>query len=194
MIILASQSQTRRDMLRNAGVAFRAVSPDFNEAHFIAQIRQPDPAMLSLTLAKEKARIVAKQNPATLVIGADQTLGLDGSVFQKPTTRADAKKQLLALRGKTHNLHTSGVTYRDATELWSTTVTSTLTMRNFSDAWLDNYLDQCGDGILQSVGAYQIENKGLQCFEHVDGDYFAILGLPMLPLLHHLRAEGQLTS
>jgi septum formation protein len=194
MIILASQSQTRQTLLRAAGVPFTAVSSGFDEEQFISQQPKPDPATLSLTLARHKAEAVSGQQPEALVVGADQTLGFKAAVYQKPKSRAEAKQQLQTLRGNTHQLHTSCVTYRAAAELWSTTVTCTLAMRNFSESWLDTYLDQCGDDILSSVGAYHIEALGLQCFEHVDGDHFAILGLPMLQLLIHLRQQGEMPS
>jgi septum formation protein len=129
-----------------------------------------------------------------LVIGADQTLDLDGALFDKPESLDEARDQLARLRGKTHKLHSAVVVARDGVAIWRVLSSPTLTMRHFSEPFLDAYLERNGDAALSSVGGYQLEGEGAQLFSHMEGDYFAVLGLPLLGLLDYLRVQGALAS
>jgi septum formation protein len=140
-------------------------------------------------LAKLKALSVSRTRP-DLVIGADQMLALGGEVFDKPKSAPEAKAHLLRLRGATHELITAAVVAREGAVIWRHIDTPKLKMRAFSDAFLDDYLSRAGDHVLRSVGAYQLEGLGAQLFERVEGDYFSVLGLPLLPLLAFLREHG----
>jgi septum formation protein len=172
LVVLASASAIRATVLRNAGVAFEVVPSRVDEA------------------ALKQAEAVSGDRPGALVIGADQMLDCDGVWFDKPADRAGAMANLKALRGKTHALVGAVVVTRDGRRLWQHVERSRLTMRRFDDAFIAAYLDAVGAPALQSVGAYQLEGLGVQLFSHIDGDYFAILGLPLLPLLECLRQHG----
>ena len=193
MIVLASASPTRQAMLSQAGVAFRPVSPDIDEA--VVKAGEPDARRAALRLAELKAGAVAVANPGDLVIGADQMLDCDGRRFDKPNDRSAARRQLMALCGRRHRLVTA-VAVATAADgvVWSHCEEASLTMRRFSDAFIDGYLAENGDAVLSSVGAYQLESRGAQLFERVEGDFFTILGLPLLPLLAFLRSRGDLPS
>ena len=145
-------------------------------------------------LAVAKAKTVSERQPGCLVIGADQMLECDGEWFDKPEDMIQARAALCSLRGKTHTLRASVCVVRDGAVLWSHNEAAHMTMRSFSDDFLDGYLSTAGLRVLQSVGAYQLEGPGAQLFENIDGDYFTILGLPLLPLLRFLRKEGSLPS
>jgi septum formation protein len=161
-LVLASGSTSRRAVLQAAGVVFDWISPDVDED-----------------------AVKAEQ----LVIGADQTLDLNGRLFDKPQNRENARETLRALRGRTHVLHSAVAVCRDGEVIWRTCETVSLTMWAFDDFFLDAYLAEQGEALLSSVGAYLVEGRGIQLFEKIDGDYFAILGLPLLPLLAFLRKE-----
>ena len=193
MITLASASAVRAALLKAAGVGFEVATSGVDEAMTKDRLlaEGATPAEIAGALAELKAVAVAKTRPG-LVIGADQTLEFDGALYDKAGDIADARERLRALRGHTHRLHAAVVTVRDGHRLWSETVTSTLTMRDFSDAFLDAYLERNADAALWSVGCYELEAEGIQLFERIDGDYFAILGLPLTGLLAHLRTEGLL--
>ena len=141
-------------------------------------------------LAREKASLVAKSHPGRLVLGADQTLALGSKRFSKPPDRFAARAQLQALRGRSHKLHAALAFVDDGAVVFEHVETARLTMRPFSDDFLDRYLDAMGDGVLASVGCYQLEGPGVQLFERIDGDYFTILGLPLLQGLDFLRRRG----
>jgi septum formation protein len=141
-------------------------------------------------LARQKALAVAALHPARLVLGADQVLALDAKLFSKPADRAAARAQLRALSGRTHELHAAIAFVRDATVVFEHVGTARLTMRSFSDRFLDAYLEAVGSAATASVGAYQIEGLGIQLFERVEGDYFTVLGLPLLTALDFLRRHG----
>jgi septum formation protein len=141
-------------------------------------------------LARAKANAVAKDQPGRLVLGADQTLARGSRRFSKPANRDEAAEQLRALRGRTHELHSALALVRDNDVLFSHVDTARLTMRDVSDAFLEDYLDMAGDHALASVGGYQLESIGIHLFERVEGDYFTILGLPLMPLLAFLRGSG----
>lgn len=190
-VTLASTSAIRRAILSGAGIGFDAVSPGVDEDAVKDAMRGATPAALSLELAKRKALAVSMTRPG-LVIGADQVLALDGAVWDKARDMAEAEARLRELRGRTHEL-VGGVALAEGDRiLWTHSETSRLTVRDFSDEFLARYLREAGDAILSSVGCYQLEGLGAQLFERIDGDYFAVLGLPLLPLLAALRAHGGL--
>lgn len=194
MIVLASGSVTRRDMLARAGVAFTVDVAAVDEEGVKQAMRAEtsNPARAAEALAELKAIRVSARHPGSIVIGADQMLDCDGAWFDKPADRAAARAQLAALRGKTHRLSSAVVAVRDGQRLWRHTESAKLTMRRFSDAFLDAYLDKAGDAVTGSVGAYQVEGLGAQLFMLAEGDHFTILGLPLLALLDFLRETGEL--
>ncbi|MFZ5791410.1 MAG: Maf family protein [Pseudomonadota bacterium] len=189
---LASASVTRARLLENAGLAFAAepAPVDEEEAKRALEAEGADAAAIAEALAELKARAVSRRHPGAFVIGADQVLDCDGRRFDKPADLAAARAQLLALRGRTHELVSAAVVVRDGKRLWHHVGRARLTMRPFSDAFLDRYLAQAGPAILGSVGAYQLEGLGAQLFARIEGDHFTILGLPLLPLLDFLRTHG----
>jgi len=196
LILLASASTIRKTLLRNAGLAISVVPADIDEMKLKIALRQngEKAASVARRLAEAKALAVATRHPADLVIGADQMLECAGQWFDKPNDRSEAREQLKILRGKTHNLLSAVVLARGPDILWHHLAESRLTMRKFSDAFLENYLTLMGDEISTTVGAYQLEGLGAQLFSEIVGDHFAILGLPMLPLLDQLRQQGALPS
>ena len=153
-----------------------------------------DAGMVAALLAREKAKAVSAKHPDRMVLGADQTLALGQRRFSKAPNRAVAREQLAALRGKTHTLHSAVAVMRGGAALFEHVDAAHLTMRTFSDAFLDSYLDAVGDTALASVGGYQLEGTGIQLFERVEGDHFTVLGLPLLPLLDWLRHAGLLAK
>lgn len=194
MIVLASGSAARARMLRDAGIAFvtdvAAVDEQAVKESMAAETGNP--ARVAEVLAELKAVRVSARHPGAIIIGADQMLDCDGTWFDKPAGRQGARAQLQALNGKTHRLTSSVVAVRDGRLLWHHTESAKLTMRRFSDSFLDHYLDQAGEAVLSSVGAYQLEGLGAQLFMLVEGDFFTILGLPLLALLDFLRENGEL--
>jgi len=195
-IVLASASAARAALLRAAGVAAIAEPATVDEAEIRVSLRAAgaDAAAAATTLAELKAQKVSSRHPGGLVIGADQILDCGGRWFDKPESLARARDDLLALRGRSHDLHSAVVAVCDGARLWHQSERATLTMRPFSDAFLDAYLNAAGPAALVSVGAYQLEGVGAQLFSRIQGDYFAILGLPLLPLLEFLRARGALAA
>jgi len=191
-LILASSSAVRAELLRSAGVAFGVEPAAIDEAEIKAafQAERRAAADCANALAEAKAMRVARRHPGSLVIGADQLLVCERSWFDKPIDRAAARAQLLALRGKRHELVSAVCVVRDGERLWHFVDRSTLTMRNFSDKFLEDYLDAGGAEILGSVGTYRLEGIGVQLFARIEGGHFAILGLPLLPLLDFLRGHG----
>ena len=192
-IILASTSVTRMKVLSGAGVAFEAVSPGVDEAAIKAGLLAEDatPRDIADALAELKAVKVSNKRSG-LVIGCDQTLDLAGQTIDKAESLAEARERLLALRGKTHTLHAAVVVARDGAPIWREVKSARLTMRAFSDAYLDGYLVREGEAVLGSVGCYRLEHEGVQLFDRIDGDYFAILGLPLMGLLEFLRLHQAL--
>ncbi|MCP4327008.1 MAG: Maf-like protein [Alphaproteobacteria bacterium] len=190
--MLGSSSPTRAAMLERAGLAFTAEAPhiDEDEIKHSLNAEQASAVAVADTLAELKARHVSRANPDALVIGADQVLDCNGTLFDKPPDMAHARAQLAALRGHAHVLATCVCVVRGGTRLWHHVEEPRLTMRAFSDEFLDSYLDDIGAAALRSVGAYQVEGLGAQLFSNIDGDYFTILGLPLLPLLDFLRGHG----
>ncbi|MDO8607574.1 MAG: Maf family protein [Phaeospirillum sp.] len=194
MIILASASFARRSMLEAAGVAFTVDVAAVDEDAVKRSLRQEtaNPGRAAETLAELKAVRISARHPGMLVIGADQMLDYDGVWFDKPQSLDEARQQLITLRHHTHRLTSAVVVVRDGRRLWYHTEHAFLSMRNFSDAFLDAYLAQAGEAVLGSVGAYQLEGLGAQLFMTVEGDFFTVLGLPLLALLDFLRENGEL--
>jgi septum formation protein len=193
-LVLASRSVARRTLLQAAGIAVELKPADLDERSVEANALSQGPAAIAAFLARQKAAAVAALCPGRLVLGADQTLALGARRFSKPVDRASARAQLAALCGRTHELHSAIAFVQDATVLLEHVDTARLTMRSFSQHFLDHYLDRVGTAATASVGAYQIESPGIQLFEHIDGDYFTILGLPLLPALDFLRRRGCLAT
>lgn len=191
-LVLASASSARAELLRRAGVSFTVAPAVIDEAEIKAAFRAErlGVAECANALAEAKALRVARRHPDALVIGADQMLVCDGAWFDKPADRAAARAQLVALRGKRHELISAVCVVRGGERLWHFVDRSALVMRDFSDAFLDTYLDAAGADVLGSVGAYRLEAIGVQLFARIEGGYFAILGLPLLPLLDFLRGHG----
>ncbi|MDT8857608.1 Maf family protein [Paracoccaceae bacterium Fryx2] len=191
-LILASASPTRLSLLRAAGLAVEALPARIDEETVRAALEAESatPAEISDTLAELKARKIADRTPDSLVLGFDQVLDFAGRVWAKPDSPAAARTQLLALRGKTHRLLSAAVLFEDGRPVWRTTGEARLTMRPFSDAWLDGYLARNWDSLRHAVGGYKLEEEGVQLFSRVEGDYFTVLGLPLLPLLGYLGQRG----
>ena len=186
-LVLASQSQVRGKMLAAAGLRFEIRPANIDERDVEAKAGNSDAAAAARLLARAKAQAVSAQRPGQLVLGADQTLARGATRFSKPSDRDKATEQLRALRGRTHELHSAVALVRDSTVLFDCVDTARLTMRDISDRFLSDYLEMAGDAALHSVGAYQLEGIGIHLFERIEGDYFTILGLPLLPLLAYLR-------
>lgn len=192
MIVLASKSPARAQLLRAAGVPFSVQGSGVSEAPLKAEwmVQGLGPAEIAARLAEAKAAAVALQGLAW-VIGADQTAEFEGRLLDKAVDPAEARERLLAMRGKPHQLH-SAVVLTDGTQTWSTVSTATLHVRDFSEVWLDAYAAEAGDALTETVGGYELEGRGVQLFERIDGDYFGILGLPLTELLEGLRRFGAL--
>jgi septum formation protein len=198
-LILASASAARQRVLADAGVVAEtdpADPADIDESAIKKECRRTGRSSTECAtrLAEAKARAVAARHQGRLVLGADQLLDCEGEWFDKPRDRAEARDQLRRLRGRSHELVTVATVVRDEERLWQATERPRATMRAFSDAFLDHYLDAMGERVLKTVGGYELEGLGAQLMERVEGDYFAILGLPLLPLLHFLRGAGALAA
>jgi septum formation protein len=193
-LVLASKSAARRAMLEAAGIPLAVHPADLDERALEPGAAAAGAGAVAAHLAREKAAHVARQNPGRLVLGADQTLALGGELFAKPADRAAARDQLRALSGRTHELHAAIVFAADTRVLFEHTGVARLTMRRLSDRMLDLYLDAAESAATASVGGYQIEGLGVQLFERIDGDYFTILGLPLLAVLDFLRRRGCLAQ
>lgn len=191
-LVLASASPARRDVLAGAGVDFSVDVSTIDEGEF--KKRLTDPPALARALADAKAGDVAARHPGVSVIGADQVLVCDGELFDKPVDRAAAAGHLRRLRGRQHTLISALSVVRDGQVRWRHGAEAMLWMRPFSDAFLEQYLDLAGDDVLASVGAYRLEGAGAQLFERIEGDFFTILGLPLLPLLAYLRGQRLIDS
>lgn len=193
-LVLASASSSRRMLMENAGLSFQAEAAQIDERAVEQDIAHKalGPGELALELALRKALDVSTRNVGCLVVGCDQTMSLGERVYHKPVDREEARANLAALRGRTHRLNSAVVLVSDGKEIWRNLSVADLTMRDFSDAFLEDYLDRCGDAVMRSVGCYQLEGIGIQLFDDIVGDYFSILGLPLLPLLSELRSLGVL--
>ena len=194
-LVLASTSAARQTILRNAGVPFEAMSPGVDETAAKASLLASGAAPREIAdgLAELKAIKIGRRTGA-LTLGCDQTLDLDTELFDKPETLAALRVQLLRLRGRTHKLHAAAVLVEGGEPVWREVKTATLIMRAFSDAFLDDYIATFGEAVQGAVGGYHIEGMGLQLFDRVEGDYFTILGLPMMGLLGALRQRGVIAT
>lgn len=197
-VVLASGSRTRRQLLMAAGVDFTVVPSAIDEAAVTDAFHSGrsgiDPRQLAETLARAKAEDVSKSRPDCLVIGADQVLAINGTVMTKPIDLAAARETLLALRGRPHVLYSAVAIATGGAVTWSTVDSARLRVRQFSERFLADYLARGGLGLCESVGAYQLEGLGAQLLDGIEGDYFTILGLPLLPLLEELRQRGAIAA
>lgn len=190
-LVLASKSQARRVLLAASGIPFEAIDSGIDERGIQAALGLgADGGLVAATLAREKARAISSEHPGRLVLGADQTLSLDGGLVSKPEDRAAARRQIVAMSGHTHTLHAAVCLTRDGIVVAEDCAEAHLTCRAFSEAFVDCYLDLCGDSVLASVGGYAIEGLGIHLFEAIEGEQSTILGLPMLALLRMLRGIG----
>lgn len=189
LLVLASSSPFRRMLMDNAGLAFQAMAADIDERGIERGLEETNarPDQVAVELARAKAVDVSRRMPGALVIGSDQTMSLGGRVYHKPRDLEEAKRHILSLSGKTHRLNSGIALARDGEVLWDHLSHADLTVRELSVEFVDGYVARCGDTLLGSVGAYQLEGEGIQLFSEIRGDYFTILGLPMLPLLDKLR-------
>jgi septum formation protein len=181
-------------MLQAAGLSFAAVAPEVDESALKGELAAANPPSgasdVAAALARAKAQAVSARMPSALIIGADQVLALGDELFDKPGDAARAREQLQRLRGKPHQLHTAAALAEGGKIVWRRVEVATLYMRPFSDAYLDAYLAEAGPSIFGTVGGYEIEGRGIQLFERVEGDHFTIIGLPLLALLAELRKRG----
>ena len=196
-LILASASKSRARILEAAGLAFIVEPPGLDESAMrqaVSGDRALTPHDVAEVLARAKAEAVSDLAPKAYVIGADQILALGKTMLSKPDSMEAARRQLLDLSGKTHTLHTAVAVATNGDTVWAETTVATLTMRKLSPEFIGRYLAVAGEEVLGSVGAYQLESLGAQLFDKIDGDYFSILGLPLIPLLDTLRREGVIES
>jgi septum formation protein len=188
-IVLASASRIRRQLLASAGLSVAVVAHDVDE-RAVQKEAGEDPRRIARLLAEAKAKAASIKRPPSIVIGADQTLEIDGQLLTKPAGRREAKHQLGLLSGKAHQLHTAFALARNGDRITGQIRSARMTMRPLTDGDIDWYLDQVGDAAFFGVGGYQIEGLGIRLFDRIEGDYFTILGLPMIPLLAELRKLG----
>jgi len=186
-LVLASQSRSRLALLQAAGIVPEAIPADIDERGIQAASGLKDPSAIGALLARAKAVHIAASKPRRYVVGADQTLSLQGKLFSKPKGRAQAADQLRELSGGMHELHSAIAVARDSDILFEHVSIARMTMRRLSNDFIERYLDAAGDAVTTSVGAYQLEGLGSHLFERIKGDHFTILGLPLLPLLGFLR-------
>ncbi|MCL6709634.1 Maf family nucleotide pyrophosphatase [Pseudomonas sp. R2.Fl] len=191
-IILASASPFRRQLMTNAGMNFEWKESEIDERAIEQAAALSDPAAIALLLATEKARTVSRRHVDALVIGCDQTMSLENEVLHKSASTEEARQTLKHLAGRSHRLNSAIVIAINGQPVWDHVGVAELTMRRFSDSFLDRYMEIAGEAVLRSVGAYQLEGIGIQLFERIDGDYFTIIGLPLLPLLQQLRQMGEM--
>ena len=195
-LLLASQSAIRLTLLRNAGVAVEPHPSRIDEEPLGAALAAEDatPRDIADALAEAKALKLAQRHPTALVLGCDQILALGPRIFAKPASREEARQHLQDLAGHTHQLLSALVLYHNTEPIWRHVGVARLTMREASSAYLDAYLDRNWPDIAQSVGCYQLESEGIRLFSAIEGDYFTILGLPLLPLLTYLSLRGFIPS
>lgn len=190
-LILASVSESRRRMLKAVGIPFVAMAPDVDEEALKQQLIGQSPDKLAIALAEKKALSIRTKD---LVLGADQLLVCEGKIYSKARDQADAKRILAELRGRKHQLVTAAALAKDNTILWRHVETASLWMRDFSDAFLENYVTRQGSAVLESVGCYQIEGEGAQLFVRIEGDTFTIQGLPLVAVMEELRRQGVIAT
>lgn len=195
-LILASKSPFRAMLLKNAGIPFRMEAADIDERSIEAPLFNSGatPEDLAQVLAEAKAANVSERFVGNIVLGSDQTLSLGDDIFHKPRNMEEARHHLLRLSGRTHQLNSAMAIARDGETIWRHLSTARLTMRQLSPEFIGRHLSEVGESALQSVGAYQYEGRGIQLFETIEGDYFTIVGLPILPLLEELRRLGEING
>ena len=193
-LVLASRSAARRAMLTDAGVVFGLEDAGVDETALKASLTHVAADELAVELAMAKALAVSRRDPEAWVLGADQTLAFDGGLVSKAPSLAAARERLIAMRGKSHQLHSGAALAHDGAVVWSGVDTAVMRVRDCSDAFLDAYLAAEGEGLLACVGSYRLEGMGSQLFEAVEGDYFTVLGLPLWPVLAELRRAGVILS
>lgn len=195
-IVLASGSAIRGQMLSNAGIAFEAIVPRVDEEmiKIALQAEKATPRDIADALAETKARKIGGKHPDKLVIGCDQVLDFDGQILSKPQTPEEAREQLKALRGKRHSLLSAVVVYHQLEPLWRHVGQVRLYMRDISDSYLNEYVDRNWPSLQSSVGGYKLEEEGVRLFCRIEGDYFTILGLPLIEMINYLTASGDLKA
>ncbi len=191
-LILASQSAVRRSLLANAGIPVETIPADIDERAIQQNSGLTDPGEIAALLAGKKAKFVSAKHPGRYVVGADQTLALGERLFSKPVNPAAAAIQIGLLAGQTHELHSAVSVTKDGVSLFSRVSVARMTMRPLTESEITAYIDEAGDAVTASVGAYQLERTGVHLFERIEGDHFTILGLPLLPLLGFLRSRNLL--
>jgi nucleoside triphosphate pyrophosphatase len=189
-LVLASASPFRRALLENAGLKFDVEPAQIDERAVEEPLGDLSPEDVASVLAEAKAQDVSSRNPGAIIIGSDQTLSLAGEIFHKAANMDEARRRLLALSGRTHELNSAVTLVKDGETIWRHMSVARMTMRDLDPAFIGRHLSNVGGKALSSVGAYQFEGEGIQLFERIDGDYFTIIGLPLLPLLAKLRALG----
>ena len=191
-LILASQSVVRKSLLANAGIAVETIPADIDERAIQQNSGLKDPGEIAALLACEKATFISAKFPDRYVAGADQTLALGDQLFSKPANRAAAAAQITTLSGQTHALHSAVSVVKDSVTLFSHVSVARMTMRALTGSEIAAYVEEAGDAVIASVGAYQLERTGVHLFDRIEGDHFTILGLPLLPLLAFLRSRNLL--
>lgn len=191
-LILASQSQARQSLLAGAGLSFTCQPAHIDEDSVKQTLKQQGKTAsdLALKLAQDKALKISTQNPDSLIIGGDQTLDCNGTWLDKPTSRAEAKNHLTLMRNTTHSLYSAVCLAQGGDIVWQTVSPVHLTTWDYPDTFMENYLNTMGDGVMDTVGGYKLEHHGATLFSQIQGDYFTVLGLPLLPLLNELRNRG----
>lgn len=190
MIVLASQSASRRTMLEAAGIAFRAQPAHIDERALEAMLADAPPAQVALALASAKAEVVSRETSGEIVLGSDSLVSVEGRRFDKPASRADAAAHLRFFSGKVMELHSAAALVRDGEVLWADTALAQLHAAPLSDDFIESYLDAEWPEVAACVGVFRIEARGVQLFERIDGDYFTILGMPLLMVQSALRNLG----
>jgi len=192
--VLASGSASRKSLLIAAGVSFVADPADLDEDRLMAELKPAGAEIMARTLAEQKALAVSRRHPGQIVLGGDSVIAFGGDYLSKCASLAQARALLLRLAGQTHLLVSAAALARDGALLWAHASPCRMTMRDLSAQFLEDYLAAEGEGLLSSVGCYRFEGRGAQLFDRVEGDYFSVLGLPLLPVLAQLRKEGVLAS
>ena len=192
LLILASASKSRASILKQAGVDFQCIPPFCDEEKIKLNLKRKNTSteIIATKLAEAKASIVSSKKPDHHIVAADQILECNGVAYDKPENLEQARRHLLDLRGKRHFLYTGTVIYKASECVWHNSEKLEMQMRNYSDVFVDEYLSVLGTSVCETVGAYKLEGLGAQLFENINGDYFTILGLPLLPLLRYLRQIG----